>query len=420
MTGPGTGEGLRRLAGAALAVVLLTAAAAVGGAALSAGPAHAQTLYRYWVFFHGTGGGWTASGRGAATWYPKDGAVEGWRYQVAGDGSGRPPRTSVPFGTVCAGVPATAGRKRVAFVFDYGTRADARPGQTPPRLRAGCATGRAGASAQEMQSSIASVRLRSDGLLCAFDGYPSTGCVDTIATAPSPPSPPPPPSVTAPPSATAPPSVTAPPNRPAPTRQPTAAPTRRLTPEPSRPAPTRPAPTRPAPSRTDPLPASRAVPAPHRPTAAPHGTATPPSASSPSASTPAPARRRSTGPTPARPDPATAPGSATAPGPAGATQGASATPALGATPTVTPPATPTSAPAGLPAGLATGPSPGAVGGPAADETAAGAPLLTGTRRPDTTSRSAVPALVGLGLLGCLGVATAVLTTRRRHDRPDRT
>ncbi len=392
-----TARPVRRLAAMAVAAVLLAATVL---AVAPAGVASAQTLYRYWAFFHRTDGGWAASNRGAATSYPKDGAVEGWRYQVAADGGGKAPRTSISFAAVCAGVPVKAGRKRVAFVFDYGTRADARAGQTPPPLRAGCASGRPGASAQELQGSIARVRLRGDGLLCAFDGYPSTGCVDTVPAGP--PSPAPTPTRPAP---------TRPgPTRPAPTRWPTATPTR---PAPTRPPSTR-RPTAAPTGRASAPPTRRATPRPtRRPAELPNaGSRTSPGAPGPGAPSRPPAPRSG----PDQPLPSGAAGSTdTAAGPGVAPSrpaGVARTPGTAAPPRTTGPTTGVRTP--FPPAPTT---PGAAGG--TEDDAAGPPLLTGATRPEDGTHSTVPTVVGLGLLACLGVATAVVTVRRRIRPEDR-
>ena len=57
---------------------------------------------------------------------PADGAVSGWRFEIAGEsGAARPPRIAPDFAAICGSTAAVAGSKRVALVIDYGVPADA-------------------------------------------------------------------------------------------------------------------------------------------------------------------------------------------------------------------------------------------------------------------------------------------------------
>lgn len=172
----------RRLLGTACAATVL----AVLALAFGAGPAQA-TSYRFWTYWHGTGsGGWTFSPVGAS-YRPADGAVEGWRFAVsAATGSRTPPRTSVSFATVCGSTEAGDGTKRVALVVDFGTSADAPPGQHPPRgVDTYCAVVGTSADGYDVLQSYASVRAEG-GLVCSVAGYPAGECGAAVRPSASP------------------------------------------------------------------------------------------------------------------------------------------------------------------------------------------------------------------------------------------
>jgi hypothetical protein len=160
------------------AAVLVVSAAAVLAAA---GPAEA-TAYRFWTYWHGTAaGGWTFSPVGAGA-RPADGTVEGWRFTVSdAAGSRTPPRATASFDSVCGGTPAVEGRKRVGLVVDFGTAADAPPGQQPPRgIDTYCAVVTPDASGYRVLQDYAAVRAEA-GLVCAIAGYPTGECGAPVA-----------------------------------------------------------------------------------------------------------------------------------------------------------------------------------------------------------------------------------------------
>jgi hypothetical protein len=169
-----------------LALVTLLAAAV---------PAEAST-YRYWTYWWGSGtgkaaAGWTFAQVGPAGHRVGDAWVLGWRFATTSTVGGTPPRQSADFATLCPGLSTTAsGSVRVALVVDYGTTADAPPGQTPPTtstVRRECLSVPAGSSGADVLRQ-ASVPVRSEnGLLCALDGYPVGECAPVVADpAPSP------------------------------------------------------------------------------------------------------------------------------------------------------------------------------------------------------------------------------------------
>ncbi len=175
----------RHLVGAATAVWLtvavigvLPSVAAPGQASSSAA---AATRYRFWAYFHRLDATWTYATAGAGAVVPADGAVEGWRHELAADGAVVAPRAAASFARICAGVPAAPGSKRVGIVLDFGTAADAPPGQQPPGNSAACASGPADATTQQLTATVARLRFGRGGLICAIDGFPVTGCADPVA-----------------------------------------------------------------------------------------------------------------------------------------------------------------------------------------------------------------------------------------------
>lgn len=150
----------------------------------TAGPASAADGYRYWNYFHAKDGSFAFATKGNASYVPADGAVEGYRYGTSTVQQGLEPRadlSTLTFGKVCADTPASAGRKRVAVLIDYGTKSDAE-GATPPAPRAACARVPAKANGAQVLDAVADVRL-TKGMLCGVDGYPASGCGSPVKNA---------------------------------------------------------------------------------------------------------------------------------------------------------------------------------------------------------------------------------------------
>ncbi|MFF5531373.1 SCO2322 family protein [Streptomyces cinerochromogenes] len=148
----------------------------------SAGPAGAAG-YRYWSFWERTGGHWTYATQGPATVRPDDGAVQGFRFAVSADSADASrPRGTADFDTICADTPAASGSKRVALVLDFGTRADAPSGETPPGRRTACARVPADATSADALAAVAKpLRYDTNALLCAIAGYPREGCGEQVS-----------------------------------------------------------------------------------------------------------------------------------------------------------------------------------------------------------------------------------------------
>ena len=153
----------------------------------AAAPAQAEA-YRYWTFWNSTGPTWEFAQKAPDAIVPADGTVDGWRFEVAGADAttSRPPRIAPEFTTICATTPAQSGKKRVAVVVDFGLPAEAPSGSTPPTPAVHCVVAPTTATSAQVLAAVNSERL-DKGLLCAVDGYPATGCADTLANATAPP-----------------------------------------------------------------------------------------------------------------------------------------------------------------------------------------------------------------------------------------
>ena len=157
------------------------------GGALLAAPAQADTYYRYWTYWNGSGSTWTFAATSPDTYVPADGSVDGWRFDVAPEsGNARPPRVAPDFTTICGATAAVAGSKRVAVVIDSGAVEDAPEGSTPSAPTADCAVVPTGANSLQTLAAVASERLDKT-LLCAIDDYPATGCGDQVTLSSPPP-----------------------------------------------------------------------------------------------------------------------------------------------------------------------------------------------------------------------------------------
>ncbi|MFH8405907.1 SCO2322 family protein [Streptomyces sp. NPDC018019] len=155
---------------------------------LGAAPAQAQE-YRYWSFWNGPAagapapsgdGGWSYATEGPATTRPQDGAVAGFRFTVsAGSAAAGRPRRAADFAAICARTPAQDGRKRVGLVLDFGTKADAPRGETPPAVRTECARLPEDGTVGDALAAVAGpLRYDANALLCAIAGYPEAGCAE--------------------------------------------------------------------------------------------------------------------------------------------------------------------------------------------------------------------------------------------------
>jgi hypothetical protein len=186
---PPLAAGRRRLSVPAAAAVVGFVVAVVGSVVLVPAGSAAATSYRFWTYWT-KDPAWTFASVGAAR-VPADGTVEGWRFSVsAAASSSKPPRSSASFSQICAGTPAVSGSKRVALVLDYGTAADAPPGDAPPAaVVTHCSVVATGATGYDVLADATTLRVE-QGLVCGIGGYPARGCGDPVVDpAPSSPSP---------------------------------------------------------------------------------------------------------------------------------------------------------------------------------------------------------------------------------------
>lgn len=165
-----------------LVTALLVLLVAAGAVVVGAGPARAGGAadgFRYWNYSYLEGGRFVAAQVGPADRVPEDGEVEGWRFGTSTVSQGIWPRAdlrTVSFDAVCGEEQATAGRKRVAVLVDWGTADEAVDGQRPPNAGY-CAVVGEDADGRAILDAVAEVR-SSAGLVCGIAGYPTTGCGD--------------------------------------------------------------------------------------------------------------------------------------------------------------------------------------------------------------------------------------------------
>lgn len=163
--------------------VLLLAALVVG---TTSGPATASAGYRYWNYFHVKASSYVFAKTGPGDYTPKNNAIEAYRYGTSTTSKGLEPRadlTTYTIGKICGATKVPAGKKRVGFLIDYGTSADAASGEKPPKPRAACAVVPSNANGQQALAAVAQVRV--EKFLCGIDGYPVSTCSVTVKNPPA-------------------------------------------------------------------------------------------------------------------------------------------------------------------------------------------------------------------------------------------
>jgi hypothetical protein len=169
--------------------VLVALPLALAALLATAAPAEAAT-YRYWTYWWGTNtgkphDGWRFASEGAGGGV-RDQWVLGWRFATSTVSGGKTPRSLPAYSDLCHDTAPTDGSVRVALVIDYGTAADAPPGEKPPRsgsVQLACLVLPASATGARALGE-AGVRVRqnsSNGLICALAGYPAHECAPIIA-----------------------------------------------------------------------------------------------------------------------------------------------------------------------------------------------------------------------------------------------
>jgi MYXO-CTERM domain-containing protein len=163
---------VRRVAGITIAVM--------SALAVPAPHAAARTYYEYWSYWHKPPGAtsWQYSSVGPSGYYLKSGTqVEGWRFAVgtASPSDPQPRPTSASYGDYCAG-KNTDKTYRVLLVVDYGTSSSAPSGPVYS-----CYGFNNSVTGYEVLTQQHSERDQS-GLICAIDGYPHSGCGETVSS----------------------------------------------------------------------------------------------------------------------------------------------------------------------------------------------------------------------------------------------
>ena len=164
---------------AAVILILVTLA---GG--ILAAPAQAAA-FRFWNYFHLAKGAWTFAQTGPAGFVPPDGSVEGWRFAVGDESSTRNPRAVMTFDALCAGTAAKADAKRVGLILDFGRPADSANGAEPPAPKATCVSVPKKATGSDVLVAAGATLRLDKALTCAIDGWPATGCGESVAPVPA-------------------------------------------------------------------------------------------------------------------------------------------------------------------------------------------------------------------------------------------
>lgn len=170
---------------AVLALFLATLLSALVSTVALAAPAHAADAYRFWGYYQLTNGTWGFATKGPDGTTPADGSVEGYRFALGDTSTPRLPRAVVTFDQACGSTPAVSGSKRVGVVVDFGRAADAREqGATVPAPYATCVTVPTSATGAQVLAAAAKPRVEK-AMVCGIDGYPASGCSDTVKDVPA-------------------------------------------------------------------------------------------------------------------------------------------------------------------------------------------------------------------------------------------
>jgi hypothetical protein len=157
----------------------------IASQAISMAPSNAATKgYRYWGYFQAAPGAttWTAAMTGP-TVDIKDGAVEGWSFVFSSDDiPSVAPSVKPDFAAICAKTKATAGKKRIALVVDFGNKAYAPAGEKVQKTITRCVTTAMSSQGIDVLGQVVKVRADKSGLICGFNGYPKKECGAEIKT----------------------------------------------------------------------------------------------------------------------------------------------------------------------------------------------------------------------------------------------
>ena len=163
---------VRRVAGITVAVM--------SALAVPAPHAAARSYYEYWSYWHKPPGAtsWQYSSVGPSGYYLNSGTqVEGWRFAVgtASPSDPQPRPTSASYDDYCAGKNSDK-TYRVLLVVDYGTSSSAPSGPVYS-----CYGFNDSVTGYQVLTQQHRERDQS-GLICAIDGYPRSGCGQTVSS----------------------------------------------------------------------------------------------------------------------------------------------------------------------------------------------------------------------------------------------
>ena len=144
-------------------------------------PAEGATAYRYWSYWNAEPSSteWQYATEGSGTHIPSDGAVEGWRFGVAGEATRTQPSVIADFPSICGEVDAPAQGKRVAVVIDPGNPTEAPEGEAPGSVMTECVVTDDGSTGLQILQTIANVRMDA-GFVCGLNGYPERECAPLV------------------------------------------------------------------------------------------------------------------------------------------------------------------------------------------------------------------------------------------------
>ncbi|MBA2773240.1 MAG: hypothetical protein H0U36_04245 [Nocardioidaceae bacterium] len=187
---------LRKIVTAALGAVFLLACPNAAAYAVVTAPETRPSEpalakgYTYWGYFtwNDKTDAWDYMQVGAndTKQLPADGDVYGFRWALVVK-EPRLPRADGDFDAICGSEQRGDSEKRVAFVLDYGSKADAEEGDQVPAPRGVCAVADDKFTVQQALQTVAAVRTGNGGLICGIDDYPSKGCGDVLADVQEPP-----------------------------------------------------------------------------------------------------------------------------------------------------------------------------------------------------------------------------------------
>ena len=140
--------------------------------------------YRYWGYYQAAAKStvWKAAMTGP-TVDIADGAVEGWVFTFSSnDIPSTPPKEKPTFATICAGVKAEKGLKRIGLVIDFGVAAIAPKGEKVAKTITRCVVTAKDSQGIDVLAQELDVRTASSGFICGLNGYPARDCGVEIAT----------------------------------------------------------------------------------------------------------------------------------------------------------------------------------------------------------------------------------------------